>query len=72
MTMERVRKLATKRQEKSAPLQEPGKKDTYLVLEVFKDTTFLTRQAQAQEQKTNRSPMDTIAAPAPQGKGSLF
>ena len=44
MTINQVKKLAMKRKDLHDLLPKPDKKPTYLVLEVFKDLSFLTKQ----------------------------
>jgi len=44
MTINQVKKLAMKRKDLHDLLLKPDKKPTYLVLEVFKDLSFLTKQ----------------------------
>lgn len=53
MTREELKKLATRREENREPLQKRQGKDTYVVMEVFKDTSFLTEGVQKQETKCN-------------------
>jgi hypothetical protein len=44
MTINQVRKLAMKRKDLHDLLPKPDRKPTYLVLEVFKDLSFLRKQ----------------------------
>ena len=46
MTTNQVKKLAIKRKDLHDLLPKPDRKPTYLVLEVFKDTSFLRKQGE--------------------------
>jgi hypothetical protein len=52
MTRERLKQLAMRRPEKIEPLQKSGKRDTYMVIEVFKDTSFLTEERPERDKQT--------------------
>jgi len=52
MTREELQRLANKKRTKTEPLQRAKGRDTYAVIEVFRDTSFLTTQAQDQEKES--------------------
>jgi hypothetical protein len=51
MTRQDLQRLASKEIKKTEPLQRLTGRDTYVVISVFKDTSFLTEQARDQDKK---------------------
>ena len=55
VTTEQFKALAKRRYDKVEPLQKPGEKATYKVVQVFKDLSFLERVQQEREVEEDAS-----------------
>jgi hypothetical protein len=52
MTRKDLQRLASRKITKTEPLQRTRGKDTYAVIEVFRDTSFLTTSPQDQKKES--------------------